>query len=236
MDIMTAPEVKGRILVVDDEPKVVAIVKSYLTREGFQVSEARDGREALAAFRESPPDLIVLDIMLPQINGLAVLHEVRHASKVPVILLTARSEDEDKLAGLELGADDYVTKPFSPRELVARIKAVLRRSQGETEKPNARVRLGELVLDQERHEVSCHGKAVSLTPTEFRLLTALAASPGRVLSREQLLDRGLGQESEAYDRTVDAHIKNLRHKMGQGASCRITTVQGVGYKLEDNHA
>jgi DNA-binding response OmpR family regulator len=235
MDMTTSPPVKGHILVVDDEPKVVALVRSYLARDGFQVSEASGGREALAAFRDAPPDLIVLDVMLPQIDGLAVLHEVRCASRVPVILLTARTEDEDKLAGLELGADDYITKPFSPRELVARIKAVLRRTRGDTEKTAAPLRVGALLLDQERHEVTCAGKPVSLTPTEFRLLASLAAAPGRVLSREQLLDRALGQESDAYDRTIDAHIKNLRRKLGAAGDCRIATVQGIGYKLEENH-
>ncbi len=225
---------KGRILVVDDEAKVVAIVRGYLEREGYQVVSAASGPRALAEFRRAVPDLVVLDIMLPELDGLDVLREIRRDSRVPVIMLTARAEGEDKLIGLELGADDYVTKPFSPRELVARVRAVLRRSipapGAATAKP---IILGELAIDPERFEISCHGQAVSLTATEFRILAALAEAAGRVLTRSQIMDRALGESYEGYDRTIDAHIKNIRRKLAQsGGSCGITTVQGVGYKME----
>jgi DNA-binding response OmpR family regulator len=234
MDIVS----KGKILVVDDEPQVAAIVRSYLEREGFEVTSASSGQQALEEFRREAPDLIVLDVMLPVIDGLDVLRELRRTSHVPVILLTARAESEDKLVGLELGADDYVTKPFSPRELTARIKAVLRRSAPEaTPGIKPPVRVGELAIDPERFEATCHGRTVSFTATEFRILTALAEAAGRVLSRNQIMDRALGESYEGYDRTIDAHIKNIRRKLGpvKNGSCNIVTVQGIGYKLEPGH-
>jgi DNA-binding response OmpR family regulator len=229
---------QGKILVVDDETKIVSLVRAYLEREGYQVLEAADGQQALEAFRRESPDLIVLDLMLPKIDGLEVCRQVRRTSSVPVIMLTARDEDADKLVGLELGADDYMTKPFSPRELVARVRAVLRRSRpAETATPSTtRLTLGELVLDEERFEAACHGNALSLTPAEFRILSALARTPGRVLSRAQLLDMALGETYEGYERTVDVHIKNLRHKLaaaGAGEGCGIVTVYGVGYKIKE---
>ncbi len=226
---------KGRILVVDDEPQVIAIVRGYLEREGYQVSAAANGRQALEEFKRAAPDLLVLDVMLPAVDGLDVLREIRRSSSVPVIMLTARAENEDKLVGLELGADDYVTKPFSPRELTARVKAVLRRSAPEpSAEAKKAVRVGELAIDPERFEVSCHGNTVSLTATEFRILTALAEAAGRVLSRGQIMDRALGESYEGYDRTIDAHIKNIRRKLAlaKDGGCNIVTVQGIGYKLE----
>lgn len=229
---------KGKILVVDDEPKIVSTVRAYLEREGYQVLEANDGRQALEIFHREQADLIVLDIMLPEIDGLEVCRQIRRSSDVPIIMLTARQEDADKLIGLEIGADDYVTKPFSPRELVARVKVVLRRTRPvPVPAVPSRLALGALVLDEERFEATCHGQALSLTVTEFRLLAALARRPGRVLSRTQLLD-SLGESYEGYERTIDAHIKNLRRKLaaaGTARGCNITTVHGVGYKLEESH-
>ncbi len=229
--------VRGTILVVDDEPKMVDLVRAYLERDGYRVAEAGDGRQALEVFRKVSPDLIVLDLMLPEMDGLEVCREIRRTSDVPVIMLTARDDDADKLIGLEIGADDYITKPFSPRELVARVRVVLRRVRPETPaRPEGRLVHGELVLDQERVEVSCHGQPLPLTLTEFRILAALAASPGRVLSRSRLLD-ALGETYEGYERTIDVHIKNLRRKMnaaGAGKGCSIATVHGLGYKLQES--
>jgi DNA-binding response OmpR family regulator len=228
---------KGRILIVDDETKIVSTVRAYLEREGYQVLEANDGRQALEIFQQEQPDLIVLDLMLPEIDGLEVCRQIRRSSDVPIIMLTARQEDADKLIGLELGADDYVTKPFSPRELVARVRVVLRRARPVLVPPTPlRLTLGDLVLDEERFEATCHDQLLSLTVTEFRLLAALARKPGRVLSRAQLLD-SLGESYEGYERTIDVHIKNLRRKLaaaGAGAACNITTVHGVGYKLQES--
>jgi two-component system alkaline phosphatase synthesis response regulator PhoP len=230
---------RSRILVVDDEPKVISIVRGYLERDGFQVNEALDGKRALEFLKRVSPDLIILDIMLPQVDGLDVLKEIRQTSKVPVIMLTARTEDSDKLIGLELGADDYVTKPFSPRELVARVKAVLRRSQNTGSTPSGKtpICVGDLKIDPQRFEARCHDQVINLTATEFRILLALAESAGRVLTRSQLMDRALGESYEGYDRTIDAHIKNIRHKLPavqEGKGCNILTVQGVGYKLEED--
>lgn len=226
----------GKILVVDDERKVVSLVRAYLEREGYRVVPAFDGRKALELFRRESPDLMVLDIMLPEFDGVEVLREIRRSSPIPVIMLTARDEDADKLLGLELGADDYITKPFSPRELVARVRAVLRRTRNTPPSSPAPITLDSLILDEERFTASCHNKPLNLTPTEFRILAALARSPGRVFSRAQLLDLALGETYEGYERTIDAHIKNLRSKLaatGSGGGCTILTVHGVGYKLEE---
>lgn len=230
--------VKGKILVVDDERKILSLVRAYLEREGYRVIEATDGQQALKAFQREAPDLIVLDLMLPEVDGLEVCREIRRTSEVPIIMLTARDEDIDKLIGLELGADDYITKPFSPRELVARVRAVLRRTHP-AEAPvslPARLTVGELVLDEERFEAVCHDYPLALTPAEFRILAALARSPGRVLSRTQLLDIALGETYEGYERTIDVHIKNLRRKLattGAEEGCTIVTVYGIGYKLKE---
>ena len=230
----------GKVLVVDDEAKIVEMVRLYLERDGHTVLIARDGLSALESFRRDRPDLVVLDLMLPGIDGLEVCRIIRKESDVPVVMLTARTEEVDKLIGLELGADDYITKPFSPREVAARVRAVLRRS-GARPPEEERLEVGSLVIDARRHEVSCNGEALPLTPTEFRLLWSLAREPGRVFTRAQLLDLALGESYEGYDRTVDAHIKNLRHKLRRGApdsrGCVIATVHGVGYKLlEDSDA
>ncbi len=227
---------RGKILVVDDEPKIVRLVRAYLERDGFEVIEAADGRRAVAAARRQSPDLIVLDVMLPELDGLEVCREIRRFSDVPIIMLTARDEDADKLVGLELGADDYVTKPFSPGELVARVRAVLRRTRPMDVDGAAgrRIVAGDLVIDEERFEATCHDQPLPLTPTEFRILAALARDAGRVLSRAQLLDRTLGESYDGYDRTIDAHVKNLRRKLaaaGAGENCGIATVRGVGYKM-----
>ncbi|MBI4283901.1 MAG: response regulator transcription factor [Chloroflexi bacterium] len=229
---------KAKILVVDDERKILSLVRAYLEREDYQVIEATDGRQALEAFRHETPDLIVLDLMLPGIDGLEVCRQIRRTSTVPIIMLTARDEDSDKLVGLELGADDYITKPFSPRELVARVRAVLRRAHPveATVSSPARLILGALILDEERFEATCHGHPLDLTPAEFRILAALARTPGRVLSRTQLLDVALGETYDGYERTIDVHIKNLRRKLvtaGAGEGCTIVTVYGIGYKLKE---
>lgn len=225
---------KGKILVVDDEAKIVDLVRLYLDKEGYQVVTAADGRKALELFHTEKPDLLVLDLMLPEVDGLEVCRAIRRQSGVPIIMLTARSEDVDKLMGLELGADDYITKPFSPRELVARVRALLRRARGEMA-PAQLITVGSLTIDLERHEVTCNSRPLELTPTEFKLLAALAGSPGRVFTRLQLLDTVQGEAYEGYERTIDAHIKNLRHKLSlpKASGCRLTTVHGVGYKLEE---
>ncbi|MEL7562628.1 response regulator transcription factor [Dehalogenimonas sp. 4OHTPN] len=227
---------KGKILVVDDEPKIVNTVRAYLEREGYEALEANNGRKAIEIFNREKPDLIILDLMLPEVDGLEVCRQIRRSSDVPIIMLTARQEDADKLIGLELGADDYVTKPFSPRELVARVKVVLRRARPSAAATTpARLTLGDLIIDEERFEATCHDAPLTLTPTEFRILAALMRNPGRVLSRTRLLDT-LGENYEGYERTIDVHVKNLRRKLAEMNSergCVITTVHGVGYKLQE---
>ncbi len=219
-----------RILVVDDEPQIVDLLRSYLMRDGFDVDEVADGKSALAAFLRLRPDLVILDLMLPQVDGREVCRRIREAAQTPIIMLTARDEETDKLLGLELGADDYITKPFSPREVVARVRAVLRR--GSREAPD-QIRVGELAIDLRAHEVSIGGRRVELTPTEFKLLETLARYPNQVFTRMQLIDRVQGQAFEGYERTVDAHIKNLRGKVESDprAPRYIVTVFGVGYKF-----
>ncbi|MDP2663599.1 MAG: response regulator transcription factor [Dehalococcoidia bacterium] len=223
-----------KILVVDDEARIVELVQVYLERDGFLVLAARDGIEALEVARRERPDLVILDLMLPGMGGLEVCRVLRSESSVPIIMLTARDEEVDKLIGLELGADDYITKPFSPREVVARVRAVLRRAAS-VAAHERRLVAGNLIVDSERHEVFCHGNTVMVTPTEFKLLEAFARSPGRVYSRLQLLEMAQGEAYEGYERTIDAHIKNLRDKLSafrREAGCGIVTVYGVGYKLE----
>jgi DNA-binding response OmpR family regulator len=224
----------GTILVVDDEPKIVDIVRAYLQREGYHVLVAYDGREALAAARRERPDLLVLDLMLPELSGWDVCRRLRAESTVPIIMLTARDDTTDKIVGLELGADDYVAKPFDPKELVARVRAVLRRTTAHTA-PGALLRHADLEVDLERHEVRRAGQPVALTPSEFALLQALAERPGRVWSRQQLLDRLQGAAFEGYERAIDSHVKNLRHKLEPGARQPryVQTVFGIGYKLGD---
>jgi len=221
-----------KILVVDDEPHIVRVLRGYLESAGFQVVAAYDGSEALAAFRHESPDLIVLDLMLPEVDGLDVARSIRRDSDVPIIMLTARVDETDRLIGLELGADDYVVKPFSPREVVARVRAVLRRVAGP--EPTSRLlSTGDVTLDLDKRQASVAGRAVDLTPTEFDLLATLMESPGRVFSRMQLLDKIQGYAYEGYERTIDAHVKNLRQKIEADPKHAryILTVYGLGYKF-----
>jgi DNA-binding response OmpR family regulator len=225
----------ARVLIVDDELKIVSTVRAYLERDGYTVLTAGNGRTALDVFRRENPDLIILDLMLPEIDGLEVCRQVRRTSNVPIIMLTARQEDADKLIGLEIGADDYVTKPFSPRELAARVKVILRRAKPGPTAASSRMEVGGLVVDEDRFEASCHGQPVPLTATEFKILAALVRNAGLVLSRGKLLDL-LGEDYEGYERTIDAHVKNLRRKLREvniSSPCSITTVQGVGYKFQE---
>jgi DNA-binding response OmpR family regulator len=223
-----------KILVVDDEPKIVHVLRGYLESAGFQVVAAYDGSEALAAFRHERPDLIVLDLMLPAVDGLDVARAIRRESDVPLIMLTARVDEADRLIGLELGADDYVTKPFSPREVVARVRAVLRRVGG-PEATSQSLAVGEVTVDLDKRQASVAGRAVELTPTEFDLLATLMESPGRVFSRMQLLDKVQGYAYEGYERTIDAHVKNLRQKIEPDPRrpLYILTVYGLGYKFAE---
>ena len=223
----------ARILVVDDEPKIVQLVRDYLERAGFAVSTARDGGEALMRARQERPDLIVLDLGLPELDGLEVTRRLRRDSGVPIIMLTARDDETDKVVGLELGADDYVTKPFSPRELEARVRAVLRRHARDADTEILQV--GDLTLDLPRLRTDVAGRPVSLTATEFQLLTALARQPGRVFTRAQLLDAIHGVAFESYERAIDAHVKNIRRKIEPDPRTPryLLTVYGVGYRLTD---
>jgi DNA-binding response OmpR family regulator len=218
------------ILVVDDEPKIVRLARDYLERHGFRVLEAGDGQAALAAARRERPDLIILDLMLPKLDGREVCKILRAESNVPIIMLTALGEEIDQVTGLELGADDYITKPFSPRALVARVRALLRRSRG-ADIPGGVVRAGGLQVDPQRHAAAFNGVELKLTPNEFRLLHLLASRPGQTFKRAQLLD-SLHGDSGAFDRSVDSHIKNLRKKL-QATAGRplIETVYGIGYRL-----
>ena len=223
-----------QILIVDDEPQIVRVLKGYLETAGFQVVTASDGTEAIAAFRHESPDLVVLDLMLPEVDGLDVARAIRRQGDVPIIMLTARVEETDRLIGLELGADDYVTKPFSPREVVARVRAVLRRTE-RTEPAPRTLKEGDIVLDPDKRQVTVRGRPVELTPTEFDLLAVLMETPGRVFSRMQLLDKVQGYAFEGYERTVDAHVKNLRQKIEEDPKKPrvILTVYGLGYKFRE---
>jgi DNA-binding response OmpR family regulator len=223
-----------KILVVDDELEIVKVVRAYLEQSGFRVSTASDGPQALAVFRHEQPDLIVLDLNLPQLNGLDVCRTIRRESNVPIIMLTARVEETDRLIGLEIGADDYITKPFSPREVVARVRTVLRRSTLPPEQ-SALIAIGALSIDPLKHEVQLHGRAIDLTPSEFNILLIMAAQPGRAFSRMDLLDAAQGEAYEGYERSIDVHIKNLRQKLGDEPRdpTYILTVYGVGYKFSD---
>ncbi len=223
------------ILVVEDEPKIAELLKLYLEREGFRVEIALDGAVALQRFRQNSPALVVLDINLPIIDGLEVCRQIRRDSSLPIIMLTARDEEADKLIGLELGADDYVTKPFSPREVVARVRAVLRRASAAAT-PQELLRAGDITLDASRHQVRRGDRLLELTPTEFRLLEVLMRHPGRVFSRLQLLDQVQGEAFEGYERTVDAHVKNLRQKLEPDPQHPrlIQTVYGVGYRFAED--
>jgi len=220
------------ILVVDDEPRIAEIARDYLERAGFAVTTAANGVDALALARSRRPDLIVLDLGLPQMDGLDVTRTLRKQSNVPIIMLTARVDEDDRLRGLEVGADDYVTKPFSPRELVARVRAVFRRVDAAPE-PGGVIRAGDVTLDKSRMQVTVGARAVDLTSTEFALVAALAAQPGRVFTRAQLLDAIRGVEVESFDRAIDAHVKNVRRKLEPDPRRPryLLTVHGVGYKF-----
>ncbi|NIN68960.1 MAG: response regulator [Anaerolineae bacterium] len=217
------------VLVVDDEHNIIELARLYLEQEGFTVEEARDGSEALDKIRTVKPAVVVLDLMLPEIDGWEVCRRTRAQSEVPIIMLTARSDDVDKIVGLELGADDYLTKPFNPRELVARVKAILRRYERSVQ-PGRIIHLGELTIDPSSREVTLVGQPVRLRAKEFDLLHTLAQHRGQVLSREQLLDLVWGYDYYGETRTVDVHIAHLRKRLS-GGDVEIETVRGVGYKL-----
>jgi two-component system alkaline phosphatase synthesis response regulator PhoP len=223
----------SRVLVVDDDPGIVKVVRAYLEQAGFQVLAAYDGKKAMQIARHDKPDLVVLDLMLPEMDGWDVCRALRKESDVPIIMLTARVEETDKLVGLELGADDYVTKPFSPRELVARVRSVLRRVEGMPPQPE-RFSRGEVTIDLARHSVEVGGAPIDLTPTEFDLLATLMEDPGRAFSRTQLLESVQGYAYEGYERTIDVHVKNLRQKIEDDPRnpSYIKTVYGIGYKFE----
>ena len=222
-----------KVLVVDDEAHILELARLYLTREGYQVEGVDDGAQAMARFVAMKPDLVVLDIMLPGVDGLTICREIRKVSQVPIIMLSARDEVTDKVVGLELGADDYLTKPFHPQELVARAKALVRRARHEPDQPKL-VRAGLLEIDLERHEVRYGDKRVQLRPKEFDLLALLARHPGRVFQRSELLDLVWGYDFPGYTRTVDVHVQQVREKLAAAAILQpsIHTVWGVGYKLE----
>jgi DNA-binding response OmpR family regulator len=225
-----------KILVIDDEPKIGDISRDYLQAAGFEVLQAFDGPAGLAAARQARPDLIVLDLMLPGMDGYDVCRELRRSSDVPIIMLTARVDETDKIIGLELGADDYITKPFSPRELVARVRTLLRRVSGVT--ATELIHVGDLTLDRSRFVVRIEEREIGLTATEFELLATLAAHPGRIFSRAQLLTAVRGVTFDSYERAVDSHIRNLRRKIEpeDGPPRYIQTVHGIGYKLIERAA
>jgi len=230
MAIAMSPQ---KVLVVDDEDHILELARLYLSREGYQIETVTDGAIALARFGQVKPDLVVLDIMLPNVDGLTICREIRKTSQVPIIMLTARDEVTDKVVGLELGADDYLTKPFHPQELVARAKALVRRARIEPDQPKL-VRAGRLEVDFERHEVRFGDVKLQLRPKEFDLLALLARHPGRVFQRSELLDMVWGYDFPGYTRTVDVHVQQLREKLTAGGVTNpsIQTVWGVGYKLE----
>ena len=222
------------VLVVEDDPNVAQLVRLYLERDGYRVISASDGATGLTLAREEQPSLVVLDVMLPRLNGMEVCRTLRRESSVPVVMLTARVEEEDRLMGLDLGADDYVTKPFSPRELAARVRAVLRRSarDGAANGP-ATMSVGLIVVDQRARRATVGGREVQLTPTEFRLLALLVGQPGRTFSRDEIIGRVFGDDFDGFDRTVDAHVSSLRRKLAAvpGGAKLIQTVYGSGYRL-----
>jgi DNA-binding response OmpR family regulator len=240
-----------RILIVDDEPQIAEVLEQYLLDEGFVIDKAPDGSSAVRAFKAGRPDLVILDLKLPGMSGLEAFHEMRAQSDAPIIMLTSRSDEVDRVIGLELGADDYITKPFSPREVVARVKTVLRRlAHAQAMQPDpqpaptapvadpmpaplGRLVVGGIEIDPDEHEVRVEGREVELTPTEFRILEVLAHNPGRTFTRAQLLDRAKAENLDVFDRTLDRHIANLRHKIEPepGNPVYILTVFGVGYKM-----
>jgi DNA-binding response OmpR family regulator len=226
------------ILVVDDERRIVDVARDYLEHAGFEVVTAGDGRSALESAKARMPDLVVLDLGLPGMDGLDVARELRRDSDVPIVMLTARDDELDRVLGLELGADDYVTKPFSPRELVARVRAVLRRGERRPTAADERMHVGAVTIDPGRMQVSVGEQAVELTPTEFQLVATLAGQPGRIFTRSQLLDAIHGVAFESYERAIDTHVKNLRRKLEPDPRNPryVLTVYGVGYRFADEPA
>lgn len=224
---------KGTVLVVDDERKIRDTLTLYLERDGYDVLQAASGEAALRAARPGHADLVVLDLMLPDLSGEEVAEALRAISSVPIIMLTAKAQEEDRIAGLQSGADDYMVKPFSPRELVARVDAVLRRTRGEAMEASDSYGGGAIQVNRERHQILVDGSPVELTHTEFDLLVTLASRPGRVFTRLELVNRLMGYDYDGFERTVDAHIKNLRHKLGEDPKRPryVETVIGVGYKF-----
>jgi two-component system alkaline phosphatase synthesis response regulator PhoP len=222
-----------KILVVDDEAKIVKVLKAYLEQSGYQVVTAADGKIALAIIMRDKPDFMILDLNLPGMDGLDVCRTVRRQSNIPILMLTARVEEADKLIGLELGADDYVVKPFSPREVVARVRTIFRRADGELAQPEI-LRVGDLEIDLDEHSVTVLERNVELTPTEFDILVVLARQPKRVFTRMQIMELAQGNAFEGYERTIDTHIKNIRLKLEPNPKnpTYIHTVFGVGYKVE----
>ena len=223
------------VLIVDDEKRMVSLLKSYLEQEGYRVATAYNGREALTVADAEKPDLVILDIMMPEMNGYEFMRVYRSARDIPIIMLTAKVEDDDKIIGLELGADDYMAKPFKPRELMARVRNVLRRA-GKNEAKGKTLKALDIILDRNTREVTVGTRAADLTPSEFDLLAALMSAPGRVFSRLDLLDVIQGVRYEGYERTIDTHIKNLRAKIEEDPRkpTRIETIYGVGYRLRKN--
>jgi two-component system OmpR family response regulator len=226
------------ILVVDDDGHIREVVRFALERAGHKLREAEHGRAALRLVAEREPDLIVLDIVMPEEDGLATCREIRKRSRVPIIFLSSRDDELDRVLGLELGGDDYISKPFSPRELVARVSAVLRRTAAPVHEPAAAnvLRCGALQLDLERHRCDLKGRELVLTVTEFDLLAALMSAPGRVLSRAQLIERAYGGDHHVTERTVDSHVRRLRKKLGEAGVDPIETVYGVGYRMRESNA
>lgn len=222
------------ILIIEDEVKIAQLVSDYLHREGFETTMHHSGSGVLDLIKQKDPDLLLLDLMLPGMDGISICKEIRKTSQMPIIMLTAKTDEIDRLIGLEIGADDYICKPFSPREVVARVKTVLRRA-AQTVAPAAKeVAAGDIVMNEEAREVRIAGRLVNLTPSEFGLLQVMIHSPGRVFSRGELIDRVQGYHFDGYDRTVDSHVKNLRKKLAEinGNKELIATIYGVGYKLK----
>ena len=224
--------VRNSVLIVDDDVKLAQLLKTYFDKEGFVTHTVHDGLDALQAVREKKPDIMILDLMLPGLAGWDVCRRIRRDSDLPILMLTARDEESDRLIGLEIGADDYVTKPFSPKEVVARAKAILRRTRNAVVQPEV-IKAGALIIDLEGHRVLKSGETVELTPTEFKLLEVLAGNAGKVFSRLQIVEQTQGYSFEGYERTVDAHIKNLRRKLEDDPkeAKYVLTVYGVGYKF-----